>query len=148
MRQKRFWLKLTGMALLLHVALIICSILEVAIYSYLIVPGQDNAHYQRHAETSGPWISGLVGSLFVFLLVRRYIRSNSDRRLTYAIALPVVYMIMDIAMLLPFQINWREHLPVFLMANGAKLAASLLSYYMYKGSPAKDQPAPIQEPRL
>jgi hypothetical protein len=132
MRQKRFWLKLTGIALLLHVALIICSIVEVAIYSYLIDPGHDEKYYQHHAEISGPWVSGVIGSLLVFLVVRHYIKRAADRHLTYAIALPVFYIIMDVLILLPFHINWHEHLPILLMANGAKLASSLLSYFIYK----------------
>lgn len=134
MKQNKFWLKLIGVALLLHIALIVISILEVAIYSYLIVPGKDEAFYQAHAQITGPWISGIFGSLFIFLLVRRFIKQSNGRYLTYTIALPFIYIIMDILMLLPFQINWNEHIPVFLMANGAKIVSSLLSYYIYKQS--------------
>ncbi|HKR03744.1 MAG TPA: hypothetical protein VJY62_03845 [Bacteroidia bacterium] len=132
MKQNKFWLKLIGVAFLLHIALILLSILEVTIYSYLIVPGKDGAFYQAHAEISGPWISGIFGSLFIFLLVRRFIKQNNGRFLTYTIALPFIYIIMDILMLLPFQINWNEHLPVFLLANGAKVVSSFLSFYIYK----------------
>ena len=131
MRQNRFWLKLIGVAFLLHIVLILLSILEVAIYSYLI-PGKNEAFYKSHAEISGPWISGIFGSLFIFLLVRRFIKQNNGRFLTYTIALPFIYIIMDILMLLPFQINWNEHLPVFLAANGAKIISSLMAYYIYK----------------
>jgi hypothetical protein len=35
-------------------------------------------------------------------------------------------------MLLPFNINWTDHLPVFLMANGAKAAASMSGYFIFK----------------
>jgi hypothetical protein len=132
MKQNKFWLKLVGVAFLLHIVLIIISILEVTIYSYLIVPGKDEAFYKTHAEISGPWISGIFGSLFIFLLVRRFIKQNNGRFLTYTIALPFIYITMDILMLLPFQINWNEHLPVFLAANGAKAASSFLSYFIYK----------------
>ena len=132
MKQNKFWLKLIGTAFLLHIILILISILEVAIYSYLIVPDKDQAFYETHAQISGPWISGIFGSLFIFLIVRRFIKRNNERYLTYAIALPCIYMIMDILMLLPFQINWNEHLPVFLIANGVKVIASLAAYYIYK----------------
>ncbi|MGZ8538827.1 MAG: hypothetical protein ACXWV9_11215 [Flavisolibacter sp.] len=132
MKQNKFWLKLIGVAFLLHIVLIVLSILEVAIYSWLIVPGKNEAFYKTHADITGPWISGIFGSIFIFLLVRRFIKQNYDRGLTYTIALPFIYIILDILMLLPFQINWEEHLPVFLMANGAKIISSLMAYYIYR----------------
>lgn len=132
MKQNKFWLKLIGVAFLLHIVLIIISILEVAIYSYLIVPGKDEAFYQAHAQISGPWISGIFGSLFIFLIVRRFIKKNNGHYLRYTMALPFTYILMDIIILLLFQINWNEHLPVFLSANGAKIISSFLSYYTYK----------------
>ena len=132
MKKNKFWLKLIGVAILLHIILIALSILEVAIYSYLIAPDKDEAFYKAHAQISGPWISGICGSLIIFLLVRNFIKKNNDRHLTYTIAFPLTYIAMDILMLLPFNINWTEHLPIFLMANGAKIAASFLSYFIYK----------------
>jgi hypothetical protein len=132
MKQNKFWLKLIGAAFLLHIVLILVSILEVAIYSYLIVPGKDKAFYKSHAEISGPWISGIFGSLFIFLIVRRFIKKNNGHCLTYTLAFPFIYIIMDILMLLPFQINCKEHLPVFLIANGVKIISSLMAYYIYK----------------
>ena len=132
MKKNKFWLKLIGVAILLHIALIALSILEVAIYSYLIAPNKDEAFYQAHAQISGPWVSGSCGSLIIFLLVRHFIKKNNERRLTYTIAFPLTYIALDILMLLPFNINWAEHLPIFLMANGAKIAASFLSYFIYK----------------
>ena len=132
MKQKCFWLKLIGVALLLHVILIALSIIEVAIYSFAFAPGKDEAFYKEHANITGPWVSAIFGSFIIFLLVRNFIKKNNERLLTYTIAFPAAYMILDVLMLLPFQINWNEHLPVFLMANGAKMAASLLAYLIYK----------------
>ncbi len=132
MKQNKFWLKLIGVAILLHIILIALTILEVAIYSYLIAPNKDEGFYKAHAQISGPWVSGIFGSLIIFLLVRNFIKKNNDRHLTYTIALPLTYIAMDILMLLPFKINWREYLPILLMANGVKIAASFLSYFIYK----------------
>jgi len=132
MKKNKFWLKLIGVAILLHIVLISLSILEVAIYSYLLAPGKDEAFYNTHAQISGPWISGICGSLIIFLLVRNFIKKNNDRQLTYTIIFPLTYIAMDILMLLPFNINWTEHLPMFLIANGVKIAASFLSYFIYK----------------
>ena len=132
MTKNRFWLKLIGLAILLHIILIALTILEVAIYSYLIAPNKDEAFYKAHAQISAPWISGICGSLIIFLLVRNFIKKNDDRHLTYTIAFPLTYIAMDILMLLPLNINCSEHLPIFLMANGGKIAASFLSYFIYK----------------
>lgn len=134
MNKNKFWLKLIGFAILLHIILIVLSILEVAIYSYLFAPNKDEAFYNAHAEISGPWVSGICGSLIIFLLVRNFIKKNNVRHLTYTIAFPLTYIALDILMLLPFNINWTEHFPIFLMANGAKIAASFLSYFIYKGT--------------
>lgn len=132
MKHKYFWLKLIGLAFLLHIVLIAISILEVAVYSYLIAPDKNEEFYKEHAQISGPWVSGICGSLIIFLLVRRFIKKNDERHLTYTIAFPATYIIMDILMLLPFNIYWSEHLPIFLMANGPKIAAAFLSYFIYK----------------
>jgi hypothetical protein len=103
----------------------------VVIYSYLVVPGKDEAFYEEHAQISGPWVSGIFGFILVFLVVRWYIKKYDERHLVFAIAFPVVYIIMDVLILLPFGINWKEHLPILLMANGAKLAGALFSYWVY-----------------
>ncbi len=139
MKQKFFWLKLTGVALLLHIVLIVLSIVEVAVYSYVVNPGHDEKFYRHHAEQSGPWISGLFGSLFTFLIVRRFIQRNQQHHLTYTIAFPLAYIILDVLMLLAFRINWNEHLPIFLTANGAKIIASLLAYFKFKHTRDKRQ---------
>ena len=126
------WIKLTGLAFLLHIVLVIISILEVFVYSMVIAPGKDEVFYQEHAEISAPWVSGIFGALFIFFIVRRFIKKNNGQHLTYTIAFPLVYILLDVIILLPFQINWLEHLPVFLMANGVKVVASFLSFYIYR----------------
>lgn len=130
--QKYFWLKLIGMALALHIILILILILEVAVYSYLINPGKDEIFYTAHAEITGPWISGIFGALFMFLLVKRYIRKFSANILLYAIALPVVYMIIDQLILVSAGVNLIGHFMVFIIANGVKVLGSLAAYFIYK----------------
>ena len=132
MKQNKFWLKLLGLALLIHIVLIVISVLEVIIYSYLIAPGKAEAFYQEHAENSGPWISGIFGSLFIFLLVRRFTKRQGAQGLMFAIALPLFYMLIDLVILYFFQIDWKEHLAVFAIANGVKIISALLAYYLYK----------------
>ena len=136
MRQNKFWLKLVGTALLVHVILIALSIIEVAFYSYVIETGKDEAFYSQHANESGPWVSAIGGSLLMFLLVKRYVRRFTDRQLTYAIMLPVVYIAIDMIILAAANVNIIEHMAQLLPANAVKIAAALVAYYLYK--PKKD----------
>ena len=128
------WFKLIGLAFFLHIILIVISILEVFLYSMLIEPGKEAAFYETHAGVSGPWVSGIFGSLIIFFIVKRYIKKNYGQPLTYTIAFPLVYVLWDVIILLPFNINWLEHLPVLLMANGVKVVSSFLSYYIYRNN--------------
>ncbi len=54
--KKYIVLKLIGLALLTMITLVIISFLEVAVYSYLINPGQENSVYEAHAEFSAPFV--------------------------------------------------------------------------------------------
>lgn len=131
MKNIPFWLKPLLAALFLHIALIIISVVAELIYSTFINTGKDAAFYRSHAEMTGPWISGIFGSILVFLMVRRYIKRNNSRYLAFAIAFPVVYFVTDILILSFFPVNWGDLVPVMLLSNGVKLAAALLSYFLY-----------------
>lgn len=134
MKQNKFWLKLIGVALLVHIILITLSILEVAFYSYLIEPGKEESFYSEHANQSGPWVSAIAGSVLMFFLVKRYIRRFSDRHFTYALMLPVIYLVMDILILVAANVNVLDHITVMALAGGVKLLAALGAYYFYRPS--------------
>lgn len=59
-------------AVIAEVALIASSFGWVAIYSYLINPGQPLATYQQHAIASGPWVSIVMG-MPIFYAAGRWI---------------------------------------------------------------------------
>jgi len=134
MKQNKFWLKLIGVAFLLHIVLILISILEVAIYSYLIVPGKGKEFYSAHATVSAPWISAIFGSLFIFLLVKRFIKRFSQQQLTYAIWLPVIYIAIDFILFLVSEYELKDLGSQFALATGAKIIAVLLAYFIYSRS--------------
>lgn len=81
-------------ALLAEVALIASSFAWVAIYSYLINPGQPFAVYQAHAQASGPWVSILAG-LPLFYAIGRWIARNRPT----ALVLWGVVVLVDAAIL-------------------------------------------------
>jgi hypothetical protein len=131
MKQNKFWLKLTGAALLLHVTLIFLSILEVVIYSYLVDPGHEEEYYSRHATRSGPWISMVFGSVFIFLIVRRYMKRYSHRQLTYALGLPAVYTVIDFLIILAVGADLKDGVTLLITAMLVKFSAAYLAYFVY-----------------
>jgi hypothetical protein len=130
-RSGSYWLKLAGLAFLLHIILIIISVLEVAFYSYLVNPGQTKEVYEAHAMRSGPYISAIFGSLLIFLWMRRTATKDPLNVKLVAIALPLLYIGLDVIILLLSGINWSEHYGVFLWANGAKVLAACLGAVVY-----------------
>lgn len=131
MQQKYFWLKLIGTAVLLHVALILLSIIEVAVYSLVIEPGHNEAFYMSHANSSGPWVSGIFGALFMFLLVRWFLKRFSKQQLAYAIGLPVIYHAIDLALLLP-SAELQDFVVPFALATAAKIGGVITAYFIYR----------------
>ena len=130
-RSGSYWLKITGLAFLLHVALIIISVLEVAFYSYLVNPGHTQEVYNEHAMESGPFISAIFGALLIFLWVRRVSRRDHQNLMHTAIALPLIYIAFEVIFLIVSGVEWSEHYDIFLWANGAKLLAGYLGAVVY-----------------
>ena len=70
--------KLIGLVLLTMITLVLISFAEVAVYSYLINPGQQESVYEAHANDSAPYISGIFGFI-IFFLVARYWKKKEYR---------------------------------------------------------------------
>jgi hypothetical protein len=131
MKQNKFWLKLIGVVLLLHITLILLSVLEVVIYSYLINPGHTEEFYSAHAEQSAPWISFIFGSLFMFLLVKRFITRFSQQHLLYTIALPLLYTLTDFLMVMAADTNLKDAAFTLIAGKLVKFAAAFAAYFIY-----------------
>ena len=127
--QKFTVLKLIGLALMTMITLIIISFLEVAIYSYLINPGQAVSVYEAHAEVSAPYISGIFG-LIIFFLVARYWTKKGFQNVPKLIVLyPVIYVLLDIGvLLLAGMTTWSDFILTFFIANTAKFLGCYLGY--------------------
>ena len=78
MKDIRWGAALGGM-LLAEVGQIVAAFAWVAVYSYLIHPGETPAFYQRYAEVAGPWVSIVAGTP-IFYLVCRWIGSQAPAR--------------------------------------------------------------------
>ena len=73
----------------------------VAIYSYLINPGQPIAAYEAHAQASGPWVSILAGAPIFYAASRWIARTRPT-----ALALFGIFFVIDGALLLGMTQSW------------------------------------------
>ena len=71
------WGRACAGALIAEIAQIAAAFGWVAIYSYLINPGQPMATYQAHAQASGPWVSILAGAPNFYAASRWIARSRT-----------------------------------------------------------------------
>lgn len=142
MKQNKFWPKLIGTAFLLHVVLILLSIIEVMVYSYLIHPGEQKAFYETHASLSGPWVSAIFGSVLMFFLVKRFLKRFTRQQLTYVIGLPAIYLVIDLILIFGSGNQLKDFAYQFLLAALPKMAAVALAYFLYKD---KGHPKPANQ---
>lgn len=94
------WGAAFGGMLVAEVAQIAAAVAWVAIYSYLVHPGETPDYYQRYAQVSGPWVS-LVAGTPIFYLVCRWIGSRvPSRAWPTAMALFGLFVLVDGALVL------------------------------------------------
>jgi hypothetical protein len=94
------WGAALGGMLVAEVAQIAAAVAWVALYSYLVHPGETPAFYERYAQVSGPWVSLLAGTP-IFYLVCRWIRSRfPSRAWPTAMALFGLFVLVDGALVL------------------------------------------------
>ena len=121
-------IKLTGLAILTMITLVIISILEVSIYSYLIYPGQNPQVYEAHAEASAPFISGIFGFLVFYLIARFWKKKRTPDLLKRILLFPLIYVLLDIIIITSAGVAWSEFFIIFVLANAAKFLGSYLGY--------------------
>ena len=127
--KKNTVLKLIGLSVLAMITLVIISIMEVAIYSYVINPGQEVSVYEAHAVISAPYVSGGFGFIVFFLVARYWKRKDYQNLFTLVILFPIIYIMLDILVLLLIGgFEWSEFILIFTLANGSKFLGSYLGY--------------------
>jgi hypothetical protein len=84
--------------LLAEVVQVAAAFAWVAIYSYLVHPGEAPAYYQRYAEVASPWVSLLAG-VPIFYLICRWIGSRAPARAwPTAMALFGFFVVLELAL--------------------------------------------------
>lgn len=93
------WGAALGGMLVAEVGQIAATFVWVALYSYLIHPGETAAFYQRHAEVAGPWVSVLAGTPIFYLVCRWIGARNPARAWPTAMALFGFFLVLDGALM-------------------------------------------------
>ncbi|MBK8051955.1 MAG: hypothetical protein IPK35_01410 [Saprospiraceae bacterium] len=124
--------KLIGLAILTMIILVSISILEVAVYSHLINPGQEITVYETHASQSAPYVSGIFGFIIFFLVARFWNQKKYDNIASLVFLFPLTYVLIDIIVLVLADVKWADFLVIFLIANSAKFLGCFLGYKLTK----------------
>ena len=88
-------------ALIAEIAQIAAAFAWVAVYSYLINPGQPMTTYEAHAQASGPWVSVLAGAPIFYAASRWIARSRPT-----ALALFSIFLVVDGGLLVVMTESW------------------------------------------
>lgn len=126
--KKLVLLKLVGLSLLTMMILVLISFLEVAVYSYLINPGQAESVYDAHANTSAPYISGIFGFIVFFLVARYWTKKEYPNAFKLVILFPLTYFLLDLVLLTAAGVKWSDFVLIFAIANAAKFLGSFFGY--------------------
>ncbi|QLH33459.1 MAG: hypothetical protein HWD62_14480 [Cyclobacteriaceae bacterium] len=129
--KKYIILKLVGLAILTMMTLVFISFIEVAAYSYLINPGQDQSTYEAHANLSAPYISGIFGFILFFHCTTLE-KKEYPNVFKLAILFPLIYVLLDIAIITAAGVKWSDFILIFAIANTAKFLGSYLGYKLSK----------------
>lgn len=124
--------KLIGLAIMTMIILVIISILEVAVYSHIINPGQELSVYKSHANMSAPYVSGIFGFIIFFFISRYWTQKKYDNINSLVFYFPLTYVLIDIIVLVLSGVKWEDFLVTFLIANSAKFFGSFLGYKITK----------------
>ena len=127
-------LKLIGLAILTMITLVVISFLEVAVYSYLINPRQDQSIYEAHANLSAPYISGVFGFIVFFLIARHWKKKGYPNAFKLAMLFPLIYVLLDIIIITAAGVKWSDFVLIFVIANTAKFLGSYLGYKLIRRS--------------
>ncbi|HJQ35572.1 MAG TPA: hypothetical protein VKB93_00390 [Thermoanaerobaculia bacterium] len=95
------WGAALGGMVVAQIAQLAAAFAWVALYSYLVHPGETPAFYQRYAQMAGPWVSLLAGTP-IFYFVCRWIASRVriSQAWPTAMALFGLFVLVDFALIL------------------------------------------------
>lgn len=121
---KNLWVWIIPTAVAVMIVNVVIFILYMVAYSYVINPGQNEAHYQTYAMLSAPYSSIVVGMPLMFLACR-WIGNKFEARhcLTAALLVWLVYFLIDITVII-FAGEFSRVALLFTISFATKLAAA------------------------
>jgi hypothetical protein len=113
-------------------ATLLASIPMVAVYAYVINPGQPQAVYDAAARWIAPWSSHIIGPLlFLWFNYRGAVRHPTRQAIPFALAGMVGYVIADLASVPVFGLTFASVLTgTFFRSLAVKTAAALLGAHL------------------
>lgn len=114
-----YWGRAVFGTIVAEIAIVAAAFAWVAVYSYLINPGQPMATYEAYAVVASPWVSVIAG-IPVFYLVSYFIARTS----TTALVLYALFLLIDLSLL--WLVDTQATLPLLqiVLSHISKLAAS------------------------
>lgn len=94
------WGWVVGVAVGLEVAMVISAFAWVAIYSYLIHPGEERAFYENYAQLASPVVSIVLGIPFWFFACRWVGRKAGNRAVAMCLWTWFVLFLIELPLIL------------------------------------------------
>ena len=88
-----------GAYLVAEIFLVACAFLWVFIYSLVIYPGGENAHYEGYAQVSSPVVAVVLAGP-VFFAIGRFMRRRWDQALKLAMATGLVNVLVAVLLVM------------------------------------------------
>ena len=122
----RQFVSLMGVAILVMIANVVCSVLYMVVYGYLIDAGHDQEYYNAHIQMAAPYCS-IVAGIPLMYFAGWWVSGWWNRTLGFRGAWVVwgTYAVIDLAVLLVAGIS-AGIVFLFAVSMGTKLASALL----------------------
>ncbi len=117
------WGWVVGTAVVLEVALVISAFAWVAIYSYLIHPGEEPAYYENYAQSASPIVSVVLGIPYWFFACRWVGRKAGTRAVAMCVWAWFILLIIEVPLIFvakPPDFNWS----IVAISHATKLLAA------------------------
>jgi len=119
------WGWVIGTAIGLEVAMVISAFAWVAIYSYVIHPGEESAYYENYAKSASPFVSVVLGIPFWFFACRWVGRKAGTRAVAMCVCAWFVLFIIEVPLIFiakPTDYDWS----MVALSHSTKLLAAYL----------------------
>jgi len=122
------WLKAIGFAVLTEVSLVAVSFNEVLLWACLQNAPPDAGACERHAHQSAPWVSAIAGALLMYVFSSLLLRGLPAPTWRLALLLPTLYLLLDVAILSFYPIDWAGNWPILAGATVPKYLGAIAAF--------------------